>query len=597
MKTGIKILAACLAAQLIAVPCMAAPSYQYSFNDVNKTITLDVSGLNKYEQVTVELLKAESEVKDSYTKDDVLDGFIMLMQAPAKADGTYSFTASLDGEKSGDLTLRINGEEAERIYYATAEQKGVLLRDALQLCSGSISSAAEGLAELLKIGSPTEEASVALRMFGLTDKKELYYAVSDKDQLYRAFYTATQEKQWNLSGKTDAEIAAMPETEEGANLISADVSAFTDCLKTAGIIEGVNESLKTAVDYKEEFALDADYLASYDRLSPAAKSAFNDTYFKGKGYLTYGEIAEAFPPAVLHALCANFNSWGDVEYFITTYGEENGVDMTSYNSLSPANKSSLYTYALEQNYTSVAQFASVINAKAASLSTGTVLPPNGGGNGGGSFGGGGRGSGSGSFGTSGTSVTEPIKPDTQADTKVSFNDLKGSEWAEESIIYLAEEGIVNGNGDGGFEPERNVTREEMLAMLMRAYGIDPTEDGKTDFTDAQSGEWYCGYLAAAQANGLINGNGDGSFGVGADVTRQDAAVMAHRLASGAGDVFNPEVTDAFTDGDAISDYAAEAVYALKNAGILSGRENGAFAPLATCTRAEAAKIIYMLIKQ
>ena len=48
----------------------------------------------------------------------------------------------------------------------------------------------------------------------------------------------------------------------------------------------------------------------------------------------------------------------------------------------------------------------------------------------------------------------------------------------------------------------------------------------------------------------------------------------------------------FTDADSIAEYAAEAVDTLQQAGIINGMEDGSFAPAATATRAQAAKILY-----
>ena len=50
----------------------------------------------------------------------------------------------------------------------------------------------------------------------------------------------------------------------------------------------------------------------------------------------------------------------------------------------------------------------------------------------------------------------------------------------------------------------------------------------------------------------------------------------------------------FGDSDTIDAYAKEAVRLLKNSGILNGDENNMFNPQNNATRAEAAKIIYMI---
>ena len=136
----------------------------------------------------------------------------------------------------------------------------------------------------------------------------------------------------------------------------------------------------------------------------------------------------------------------------------------------------------------------------------------------------------------------------------------------------------------------------MLVMIIRAFEEEIGEE-KADFADAEADGWYSSYLAAAKKAGYINGRPDGSFGVGDSVTREDAAVMAYNIAKAKGVKFDTEKGVVFADDSEVADYASEAVYALKNAEVINGKGEGVFAPKATCTRAEAAKIIYTLINK
>ena len=94
-------------------------------------------------------------------------------------------------------------------------------------------------------------------------------------------------------------------------------------------------------------------------------------------------------------------------------------------------------------------------------------------------------------------------------------------------------------------------------------------------------------------NGIIEGNDDGTFGVGSSLIRQDAAVIIDRcvksyLRNGGSDVI-------FTDDDMISDYAKDAVYRTKKGEIISGMGDGRFAPTDNLTRAQAAVLINNMI--
>ena len=78
------------------------------------------------------------------------------------------------------------------------------------------------------------------------------------------------------------------------------------------------------------------------------------------------------------------------------------------------------------------------------------------------------------------------------------------------------------------------------------------------------------------------------------MTREDFATIIVRAAEAFGYEF--EADDAvFADDAEISGYAKDAIYKLKKAGIISGKGENNFAPKATATRAEAAKIIASVI--
>lgn len=98
--------------------------------------------------------------------------------------------------------------------------------------------------------------------------------------------------------------------------------------------------------------------------------------------------------------------------------------------------------------------------------------------------------------------------------------------------------------------------------------------------------------------GLVNGYDDGRFGVGEQITRQDMAVMAYRAVGLAGKQLSETAeAEAFRDNEEIDGYAAEAVDVLQRAGVISGMEDGSFAPTKTASRAQAAKIIVGILEK
>ena len=211
-----------------------------------------------------------------------------------------------------------------------------------------------------------------------------------------------------------------------------------------------------------------------------------------------------------------------------------------------------------------------------------------------SGGGGGGGGKGGSLVTSGTAtgqkpaedkVEEPII----ADRKV-FADMDEYTWAEDAVEKLNEKNIVSGVGNGRFEPGRAVTREEFVKMVLGAFNLG-TSTASVEFTDVQSGDWFCPYVARAVELGIVKGVSEDTFGTGMTITREDMATIVYRVMNSLGkDISGSGNT--FVDDAEIADYAKDAVSGLSGAGIINGKGDNSFAPKAQATRAEAAVIIY-----
>ena len=179
----------------------------------------------------------------------------------------------------------------------------------------------------------------------------------------------------------------------------------------------------------------------------------------------------------------------------------------------------------------------------------------------------------------------------------TFNDLSKNHWAYESVRWLKNRGIVNGTDTGNFEPDRQVTREEFAKMIVLACGLT-VDNRSADFADMQIDAWYAPYIGAAVDAGIVGGTGDGNFGIGRNITRQDMAVMAKRaLDARMVQLVKEKDYTAFADADVFADYAKDAVQALYEAGIINGKGDNLFDPAGTATRAEAAKIIYEAFKE
>lgn len=213
------------------------------------------------------------------------------------------------------------------------------------------------------------------------------------------------------------------------------------------------------------------------------------------------------------------------------------------------------------------------------------------GSGGSSSGGGSKVSGSGAM----VKPSVPSQPPENNESGI-FNDVEKTSWAYPFIEKLYSEKIMEGDGNGNFDPKRPILREEYLKVLLLALGVEIEESGESVFSDVDKAAWYAPYVYTAHKMGISNGMGDGTFGVSKTVTRQDMAVLASRAAALCGVYFPAETVKTLTDINSVSDYARESVQLLANAGIISGDEYAVFNPQGNALREQAAKIICLIME-
>lgn len=184
---------------------------------------------------------------------------------------------------------------------------------------------------------------------------------------------------------------------------------------------------------------------------------------------------------------------------------------------------------------------------------------------------------------------------TEPSVSHSFADLAGYEWAQGYIATLSKKGVINGVSATMYAPGESVTREQYLKMLCLAFGAKGAV-GTDSFDDTDPNAWYAPYVLWGVQNGITNGMSDTLFGIGESITREDMCVMAKR----ASDIYAPGLGTApvtFVDAELIADYAFDAVAALAGSGIINGRPDGSFDGKNNLTRAEAAKVVYLLMQK
>ena len=193
-----------------------------------------------------------------------------------------------------------------------------------------------------------------------------------------------------------------------------------------------------------------------------------------------------------------------------------------------------------------------------------------------------------------------IMPEGKAKLEVVFEEDKpvenyysdiASNWAAEDINLLADLGVVTGKPDGTFRPDSEITRAEIVAILVRLYDLN--SDDMVLFDDTKD-HWASGYISIAASLGYVNGFDAKHFGPDDQLTREQMAVMTARIAELQEDTSGGNPVP-FTDKDRISSWALSAVTSVFQNGVISGYPDGTFRPAAKITRAEACPMIVNLI--
>lgn len=200
--------------------------------------------------------------------------------------------------------------------------------------------------------------------------------------------------------------------------------------------------------------------------------------------------------------------------------------------------------------------------------------------------------------TDGTTIVTVSRPGFStyaAVTKpVTFTDIASSNSAA-AIQTLANKLIIQGTSATTFSPKSNLTRAEFTALLTRALGL--RTDAKVTFSDVKATDWYAADVAAATKAGLILGVGKGKFAPTQNVTRQELVVILDRALKLTGTELksaNPSFTT-YTDSAKVAAFAKESLQTLSAAGIISSDSGSNFNPVAPATRETAAAAIYSLL--
>ncbi len=303
----------------------------------------------------------------------------------------------------------------------------------------------------------------------------------------------------------------------------------------------------------------------------------------GKSYANIDEYKKAFAKAVVIEGIRNYTDggYGHINGIITKNASYVGLNTSLYK-LPTTVKDKLL---LEGNYGTMTEIQSVLNR------SNTTTKPAGGGGGGGSYDGTGT-----KYPTTSSASNNIVTPEIEKKPVEFLIDMENHQWAAEYVNTMLKRGIVSMPEDGRFRPDDAVTREEFVKLLVLTFDIDLSADSDNTFTDVPQNSWSAPYVYAAHSLGIVKGINDSEFGAADTLLRQDMAVMICRTLEMSGTVIEKNQINTFIDDKEISDYANDAVYKLSSMGVINGMEDGSFAPNQLCTRAQAVKVLSMLLK-
>ena len=198
-------------------------------------------------------------------------------------------------------------------------------------------------------------------------------------------------------------------------------------------------------------------------------------------------------------------------------------------------------------------------------------------------------------GLSGKNADVAVKPVIFEDK--TFDDIKEHK-NQTAIESLASRGIIDGMDDVSYCPENTMTRAQFATIVVRALGV-PERDGY-NFADVNENDWFYSYVNTAYHYGIINGVSDTEFNPEGEISREEMVTMTARAAKLCGMMtdYNEEsirnTLAEFPDYITVSDWAMPAMAFCYYEKLLDGSVMN-IEPKTKITRAEMAQLLYNML--
>ena len=174
-----------------------------------------------------------------------------------------------------------------------------------------------------------------------------------------------------------------------------------------------------------------------------------------------------------------------------------------------------------------------------------------------------------------------------------FRDFDRTAWYAEAVSAAVDNGLLYGKSSAIIDPNGDMTRAEMAAIINRSFGCYKTAD-ISQYNDVSKSKWYYKDVVLAVQMGTYNGRSASAMAPDAPISRQEAMTVVARALELDYDSYSKTDLSAFSDRSEISNWALPYVRAMVGAGYIHGRGK-ILAPLDNITRAEFAQIFYNII--
>lgn len=179
-----------------------------------------------------------------------------------------------------------------------------------------------------------------------------------------------------------------------------------------------------------------------------------------------------------------------------------------------------------------------------------------------------------------------------------FTDTPIGAWYHDCVDFVKNRGYMKGVSETSFAPDATMSRAMLVTVLWR-YAGEP-DSGSTDFTDVPDGQWYTDAVAWAAERGVVNGVGDGKFDPNGAITRAQFATILRRYAKTEGLLSEAAAALDFPDGADVPDWANDAMRWAVAENLLNGSKHtdgkDYLEPQSSATRAQVAKILTQFVK-